>query len=125
MRLSLCNEVLRPWPFERLCAVSAALGRDGAKSAPFRPAGPSTGPIDAATCAMLGILVPADGGQAGRRAPDGPAGSDLASASPSTRCVPPRPLPSRPAAPDRTSCPGTRPEPDAGAVPAARPAPFA
>jgi len=101
MRLSLCNEVLRPWPFERLCAVSAAFGRDGWKSAPFRPADPSTGPIDARTCAALGITVPVDGGQADRRAPDGPDGSarDLASASPSTRCVPPRPLPSRPAAP--------------------------
>ena len=101
-RLSLCNEVLRPWPFERLCAVSAGIwrGRVEVGAVSGRPT-LSTGPIDARTCAALGITVPVDGGQADRRAPDGPDGSarDLASASPSTRCVPPRPLPSRPAAP--------------------------
>ncbi|NBB82142.1 MAG: TIM barrel protein [Alphaproteobacteria bacterium] len=35
MRLSLCNEVLRPWPFERQCGFAAALGWDGLEVAPF------------------------------------------------------------------------------------------
>jgi sugar phosphate isomerase/epimerase len=35
MRFSLCNEVLREWPFERQCAYAAALGYAGLEVAPF------------------------------------------------------------------------------------------
>lgn len=35
MRLSLCNEVLRPWPLARQCAFAAAVGYDGVEIAPF------------------------------------------------------------------------------------------
>lgn len=35
MRLALCNEVLRDWPFERQCAFAAAVGFDGLEVAPF------------------------------------------------------------------------------------------
>ena len=35
MRFALCNEVLQPLPFERQCAVAAALGYDGLEVAPF------------------------------------------------------------------------------------------
>ncbi len=35
MRFSLCNEVLREWPFERQCAYAAALGYTGLEVAPF------------------------------------------------------------------------------------------
>jgi D-psicose/D-tagatose/L-ribulose 3-epimerase len=34
-RLSLCNEVVRELPFERQCALAAALGYDGLEIAPF------------------------------------------------------------------------------------------
>ncbi|MCO5123090.1 MAG: sugar phosphate isomerase/epimerase [Rhizobacter sp.] len=35
MRLSLCNEVLRPWSFARQCAFAAAVGYDALEIAPF------------------------------------------------------------------------------------------
>jgi D-psicose/D-tagatose/L-ribulose 3-epimerase len=35
MEFALCNEVLQPLPFERQCAVAAALGYDGLEVAPF------------------------------------------------------------------------------------------
>ena len=35
MKLALCNEVIRELPFERQCALSAALGYDGLELAPF------------------------------------------------------------------------------------------
>ena len=35
MKIALCNEVLRPLPFERQCALAAALGYDGLEVAPF------------------------------------------------------------------------------------------
>jgi D-psicose/D-tagatose/L-ribulose 3-epimerase len=35
MQFALCNEVLQPLPFERQCAVAAALGYDGLEVAPF------------------------------------------------------------------------------------------
>ncbi len=35
MRLALCNEVLQPLPFERQCALAAALGYQGLEVAPF------------------------------------------------------------------------------------------
>jgi len=35
MRFALCNEVLQPLPFERQCALAAALGYDGLEVAPF------------------------------------------------------------------------------------------
>lgn len=35
MRISLCNEVLAPLPFDRQCALAAALGYDGLEVAPF------------------------------------------------------------------------------------------
>lgn len=35
LRLSLCNEVIGALPFERQCAVAAALGYDGLEVAPF------------------------------------------------------------------------------------------
>jgi D-psicose/D-tagatose/L-ribulose 3-epimerase len=35
MKIALCNEVLQPMPFERQCAVAAALGYDGLEVAPF------------------------------------------------------------------------------------------
>ena len=35
MKLSLCNEVLRPLPFAQQCALAAALGYDGLEVAPF------------------------------------------------------------------------------------------
>ena len=35
MKFALCNEVLQPLPFERQCAVAAALGYDGVEVAPF------------------------------------------------------------------------------------------
>jgi D-psicose/D-tagatose/L-ribulose 3-epimerase len=35
LQLSLCNEVLQPWPFARQCEVAKALGYDGLEVAPF------------------------------------------------------------------------------------------
>lgn len=35
MKIALCNEVLHPLPFERQCALAAALGYDGLEVAPF------------------------------------------------------------------------------------------
>jgi sugar phosphate isomerase/epimerase len=35
MKIALCNEVLQPLPFERQCALAAALGYDGLEVAPF------------------------------------------------------------------------------------------
>lgn len=35
MKIALCNEVLQPLPFERQCAVAAALGYDALELAPF------------------------------------------------------------------------------------------
>jgi sugar phosphate isomerase/epimerase len=35
VRLSLCNEVLRPWSFARQCAFAAAVGYDALEIAPF------------------------------------------------------------------------------------------
>jgi sugar phosphate isomerase/epimerase len=35
MKIALCNEVLQPLPFERQCALAAALGYDGLELAPF------------------------------------------------------------------------------------------
>lgn len=35
MKLSLCNEVIRELPFERQCALAAALGYEGLEVAPF------------------------------------------------------------------------------------------
>lgn len=35
MKIALCNEVLRPLPFEQQCALAAALGYDGLEVAPF------------------------------------------------------------------------------------------
>jgi len=35
MKFALCNEVLQPLPFERQCAVAAALGYDALEVAPF------------------------------------------------------------------------------------------
>ena len=35
MKLSLCNEVIRELPFERQCALAAALGYQGLEVAPF------------------------------------------------------------------------------------------
>jgi sugar phosphate isomerase/epimerase len=35
VRIALCNEVLQPLPFERQCALAAALGYDGFEVAPF------------------------------------------------------------------------------------------
>ena len=35
MRIALCNEVLRPLPFEAQCKVAAAMGYDGLELAPF------------------------------------------------------------------------------------------
>jgi D-psicose/D-tagatose/L-ribulose 3-epimerase len=35
MQFALCNEVLQPLPFERQCAMAAALGYDGLEVAPF------------------------------------------------------------------------------------------
>jgi sugar phosphate isomerase/epimerase len=35
MQLSLCNEVIRDWPFEQQCQVAAELGYDGLELAPF------------------------------------------------------------------------------------------
>lgn len=35
MRLALCNEVVREFPFERQCALAAALGYDALEVAPF------------------------------------------------------------------------------------------
>jgi sugar phosphate isomerase/epimerase len=35
MRIALCNEVVRELPFERQCALAAALGYDGVEIAPF------------------------------------------------------------------------------------------
>ncbi|WP_423455161.1 sugar phosphate isomerase/epimerase family protein [Ottowia sp. VDI28] len=35
MKISLCNEVLQPLPFEQQCALAAALGYDGLEVAPF------------------------------------------------------------------------------------------
>ncbi|WP_426958174.1 sugar phosphate isomerase/epimerase family protein [Muricoccus radiodurans] len=35
MRVALCNEVVRELPFERQCALAAALGYDGMEVAPF------------------------------------------------------------------------------------------
>ncbi|MEO7855131.1 MAG: sugar phosphate isomerase/epimerase family protein [Rubrivivax sp.] len=35
MKLSLCNEVLRPWSFARQCAFAAAVGYDALEIAPF------------------------------------------------------------------------------------------
>ncbi|WP_338665322.1 sugar phosphate isomerase/epimerase family protein [Pararoseomonas sp. SCSIO 73927] len=35
MRVALCNEVVRELPFERQCALAAALGYDGLEVAPF------------------------------------------------------------------------------------------
>ncbi|RYY73914.1 MAG: sugar phosphate isomerase/epimerase, partial [Comamonadaceae bacterium] len=35
MKIALCNEVLAPLPFERQCAMAAALGYDGLEVAPF------------------------------------------------------------------------------------------
>jgi len=35
MKIALCNEVLTPMPFERQCALAAALGYDGLEVAPF------------------------------------------------------------------------------------------
>jgi sugar phosphate isomerase/epimerase len=35
MRLSLCNEVLRPWDLARQCAFARAVGYDGLEIAPF------------------------------------------------------------------------------------------
>lgn len=35
MKIALCNEVLRPLPFERQCELAAALGYDGLELAPF------------------------------------------------------------------------------------------
>jgi D-psicose/D-tagatose/L-ribulose 3-epimerase len=35
MQFALCNEVLQPLPFERQCAIAAALGYDGLEVAPF------------------------------------------------------------------------------------------
>jgi sugar phosphate isomerase/epimerase len=35
MRIALCNEVLQPLPFERQCALAAALGYDGLELAPY------------------------------------------------------------------------------------------
>lgn len=35
LRLALCNEVLQPLPFERQCALAAALGYQGLEVAPF------------------------------------------------------------------------------------------
>jgi len=35
VKLSLCNEVIRELPFERQCALAAALGYKGLEVAPF------------------------------------------------------------------------------------------
>ena len=35
MKISLCNEVLHPLPFEQQCALAAALGYDGLEVALF------------------------------------------------------------------------------------------
>ena len=35
MRISLCNEVIAELPFERQCALAAALGYDGLEIAPM------------------------------------------------------------------------------------------
>ncbi|MCZ2104456.1 MAG: sugar phosphate isomerase/epimerase [Burkholderiales bacterium] len=35
MKIALCNEVLRPLPFEQQCALAASLGYDGLEVAPF------------------------------------------------------------------------------------------
>jgi len=47
MQFALCNEVLQPLPFERQCAVVAALGYDGLEVAPFTLADDPTTITDA------------------------------------------------------------------------------
>jgi D-psicose/D-tagatose/L-ribulose 3-epimerase len=47
MRFALCNEVLQPLPFERQCAIAAALGYDGLEVAPFTLADDPTTITDA------------------------------------------------------------------------------
>jgi sugar phosphate isomerase/epimerase len=47
MQFALCNEVLQPLPFERQCAIAAALGYDGLEVAPFTLADDPTAITDA------------------------------------------------------------------------------
>jgi sugar phosphate isomerase/epimerase len=55
MKIALCNEVLQPLPFERQCALAAALGYDGLEVAPFTLAADPTQLTDAQArdCARL------------------------------------------------------------------------
>lgn len=55
MKIALCNEVLQPLPFERQCALAAALGYDGLEVAPFTLAEDPTrlGEADARTFARI------------------------------------------------------------------------
>ena len=47
MKIALCNEVLQPLPFERQCALAAALGYDALEVAPFTLAADPTTITDA------------------------------------------------------------------------------
>lgn len=57
MKISLCNEVLQPMPFEQQCALAAALGYDGLEVAPFTLAEDPTRITDAEAAAYTRIAA--------------------------------------------------------------------
>lgn len=60
MKLALCNEVLAPLPFERQCALAAALGYTALELAPFTLA-EDPGTLDAAQAARIRGIAQAHG----------------------------------------------------------------